>query len=155
MLSLRVDFLFRSYSPRIQTQVHILVGNPQFEIRKTWISVQTPLVNISVILGNLHSSVSESLNLFVCKIETVIMLPTRASLVAQMVKNLPAVQETWIWSLGQEDPLEKLDGNQLQYSWLEISMDRGAWWAGVHGVAMSYTWLSDQPFGFVCVCMCA
>ena len=30
-----------------------------------------------------------------------------ASLVAQMVKNLPAMQETWVWSLGQEDPLEK------------------------------------------------
>ena len=29
------------------------------------------------------------------------------SFVAQMVKNLPAIQETWIWSLGQEDPLEK------------------------------------------------
>ena len=32
---------------------------------------------------------------------------TGASLVAQMVKNLPAIQETWVWSLGQEDPLEK------------------------------------------------
>ena len=31
----------------------------------------------------------------------------RASLVAQMVKNLPAMQENWVWSLGQEDPLEK------------------------------------------------
>ena len=30
-----------------------------------------------------------------------------ASLVAQMVKNLPAMQETWVQSLGQEDPLEK------------------------------------------------
>ena len=30
-----------------------------------------------------------------------------ASLVAQMVKNLPVMQETWIWSLGQEDPLER------------------------------------------------
>ena len=30
-----------------------------------------------------------------------------ASLVAQMVKNLPAMQETWVKSLGQEDPLEK------------------------------------------------
>ena len=30
-----------------------------------------------------------------------------ASLVAQMVKNLPAMQETWIPSLGREDPLEK------------------------------------------------
>ena len=28
------------------------------------------------------------------------------SLVVQMVKNLPAIQETWVWSLGQEDPLE-------------------------------------------------
>ena len=31
----------------------------------------------------------------------------RASLVAQLVKNLPAMQETWVWSLGWEDPLEK------------------------------------------------
>ena len=31
----------------------------------------------------------------------------RAVLVAQMVKNLPAMQETWVKSLGQEDPLEK------------------------------------------------
>ena len=31
----------------------------------------------------------------------------RASLMAQMVKNLPAMQETWVQSLGQEDPLEK------------------------------------------------
>ena len=30
-----------------------------------------------------------------------------ASLVAQLVKNLPAVWETWVWSLGWEDPLEK------------------------------------------------
>ena len=31
----------------------------------------------------------------------------RASMVAQMVKNLPTVQETWVRSLGREDPLEK------------------------------------------------
>ena len=31
----------------------------------------------------------------------------RATLVAQSVKNLPAMQETWVQSLGQEDPLEK------------------------------------------------
>ena len=31
----------------------------------------------------------------------------RASLIAQLVKNLPAVQETWVRSLGWEDPLEK------------------------------------------------
>ena len=31
----------------------------------------------------------------------------RASLMAQMVKNVPVMQETWVWSLGQEDPMEK------------------------------------------------
>ena len=34
--------------------------------------------------------------------------------------------------------------NPLQYSCLENSMDRGAWWATVHGVTKSWTWLSDQ-----------
>ena len=38
----------------------------------------------------------------------------RASLVAQMVKNMPAVQETWVQSLGPEDPLEK--GMATHYS---------------------------------------
>ena len=32
----------------------------------------------------------------------------RAPLAAQTVKNLPAMQETWVQSLGQEDPLEKI-----------------------------------------------
>ena len=40
-----------------------------------------------------------------------------ASLVAQMVKNLPTIWETWVQSLGWEDPLE--EGTPLQYSWLE------------------------------------
>ena len=34
-----------------------------------------------------------------------------ASLVAQLVKNPPAMQETWVWSLGWEDPLEKGKAN--------------------------------------------
>ena len=49
------------------------------------------------------------------------------SLVAQIVKDLPAMQETWVRYLGQEDPLEKGNGKPLQYSGLENSMDRGAW----------------------------
>ena len=52
-----------------------------------------------------------------------------AFIVAQMVKNLPAMQETWVRFLGQEDPLEKGNGNPLQYSCLENPMDRGVWWA--------------------------
>ena len=38
---------------------------------------------------------------------------------------------------------EEGNGNPLQYSCLENSMDRGAWWATVHGVAKSWTRLSD------------
>ena len=47
----------------------------------------------------------------------------RASLVAQMVKNLPAIQETQVQSLGQEDPLEKGKATHSQYSGLENFMD--------------------------------
>ena len=66
-----------------------------------------------------------------------------ASLVAQTVKHLPVMGETWVQSLGQEDPLEILVGNPLQYSCLENYMDEGAWWALVHGVAKSRIQLSN------------
>ena len=62
-----------------------------------------------------------------------------ASLVAQMLKNLPVMRETWVWSLPWQDP----HGNPFQYSCLENSMNRGAWQATLHGVAESRTWLSD------------
>ena len=44
------------------------------------------------------------------------------------------------------------NGNPLQYSCLEISMGGGAWWATVHGVAKSWTWLSDFNFTFTSLC---
>ena len=44
-----------------------------------------------------------------------------------MEKNLPAMQETGVRSLGREDALEKEWLPVLQYSYLENSMDRGAW----------------------------
>ena len=54
----------------------------------------------------------------------------RASLLAQMVKNPPAMWETSVQSLGWEDPLEKgmatPSKNTPQYSCLENPMDRGA-----------------------------
>ena len=56
-----------------------------------------------------------------------------------MVKNTPAMQETQVGSLGREDPLEKGMGNPLQCSCLENSVDRGIWWARVHGVTESWT----------------
>ena len=66
-----------------------------------------------------------------------------ASLVAQRLKRLPAMRETWVQSLGWEDFPGEGNGNPLQYSCLENPMDRGAWWATVHRVTKSWTWLSD------------
>ena len=57
---------------------------------------------------------------------------------AQTVKNLPAVQETWVQSLDWEIPGEG-NGNLLQYPCLENPMDRGAWLATVHGVEKRWT----------------
>ena len=49
------------------------------------------------------------------------------SLVAQMVKHLPAMRETRVRSLGREDSPGEGNGNSLQYSCLENSMDGEAW----------------------------
>ena len=62
---------------------------------------------------------------------------------AQMVKNPPAMWETWVPFLGWADSPGEGNGNPLQYSCLENSMDRGAWWAIVHEVTKSQTQLSD------------
>ena len=56
-----------------------------------------------------------------------------------VVKNLPAKAgdiETRVLFLGREDPLEE---GMATHSCLENPMDRGAWWATVHGVAKSQT----------------
>ena len=39
------------------------------------------------------------------------------------------MEETWVQSLGQEDPLEEGTATQVQYSYLENPRDGGAWWA--------------------------
>ena len=59
-----------------------------------------------------------------------------------MVRNLPATQETQVWSLGQEDPLEKEMATH-QCSGLEISMDRRTWQDIAHGFVKCQTQLSD------------
>ena len=52
---------------------------------------------------------------------------------AEMVKNLPAMQETQVRSLGREDPPGERNGNPLQYSCLRNPMDRGACWTSPWG----------------------
>ena len=62
-------------------------------------------------------------------------------LVTQLVRKPPAMQETWVRSLGWEDPPGEGKGYPLQYSGLENSMD-----CIVHRVAKSQTQLSDFHF---------
>ena len=83
-----------------------------------------------ILLNNLYLS---------CKVEHTPSISLRASLVAQMIKNLHTIQENRVLSLGQEDSPGEGNGYALQYSCWENSMDSGAWWASVHGVTKSQT----------------
>ena len=62
-----------------------------------------------------------------------------ASLVAQMVKNPPAMWESWVQSLGREDPLEKSMATHSSILAWRIPMDQGAWQATVYGVTKNWT----------------
>ena len=64
---------------------------------------------------------------------------------AHTIKNLPAIWETWIRSLGWEDPMEEGMATHSSILAWRIPMDRGAWWATVHGVAKKRTRLTN-PF---------
>ena len=66
-----------------------------------------------------------------------------ASLVAQSVQTLSAMQKTWFQSLDQEDPLEKEMATHSSILAWRIPMDRGAWRGTVPGVTKSRTLLSD------------
>ena len=63
------------------------------------------------------------------------------SLVGSVVRICLSMQETQVYSLGWEDPLEK---EMATHSILGSSMDRGAWQATVHGVTTSWTWLNNN-----------
>ena len=61
------------------------------------------------------------------------------SWLAKTKKNLAAMWETWVRSLGGEDPLQEgMETHSGILTW-RILMDRGAWWAAVHGVTKSWT----------------
>ena len=79
-----------------------------------------------------------------------------------MVKNLPAIQETWVQFLGEEGPLEKtMNGYPLQHSCLESPTDRGAWQASPWGRrvrhdratdAVTFTFSAAALFTFGVMC---
>ena len=62
---------------------------------------------------------------------------------AQTVRNLPAMQETWVRSLGVEDALEESMASHSSILVWRIPMDKGAWRATVHGVAESQIRLNN------------
>ena len=94
--------------------------------------------------------VGDTLTLYAFMLKWSPVLRCCASLVAQRLKRLPAMQETRIWSLGREDSPGEGNGNPLQYSCLENPTDGGTWWATVHGVAKSPTGLRDFTFMLRC-----
>ena len=62
-----------------------------------------------------------------------------ASLVAQLAKNPPAMQETLVRSRGREDPLEEGMATRCSILAWRSSTDRGAWWCAVPGVGKNWT----------------
>ena len=114
------------------TRVHV-----SFQIRVFIFSGHIPKSGVIRSYGSFFFFLTELYNLFQFSpgIEPRAIV-LRASLVAQLVKNLPAIQETWVPSLGWEDPLEKgkaaTHASILTYT--------------VHGVAQSQTRLSDFHF---------
>ena len=84
--------------------------------------------------------------LLACK-QIFIFIYAGASLVAQMVRNPPAMQGIWVQCMDWEDPLEK---GMTTHSSIKASMDRGAWQPTVHGVAKSQTPLNDFNFTYLC-----
>ena len=66
-----------------------------------------------------------------------------ASLVARMIKKLPAMRDTWVRSLSWEDPLQESMATHSSILAWRTPMDRGASRATVHGIAKSQTRLRD------------
>ena len=64
-----------------------------------------------------------------------------ASFVAQLVKNLPAMQETWVQSFSWKEPMEKGKATYVSILAWRIPKDRGTWQATFHRVTKSQTWL--------------
>ena len=114
-------------------------------------------VQFQCILCVTHTRLTNSLNIFLL-LETILgffffffwVWVGVSSLMAQMVKNLPAMMETCVQSLKdwrsslQGRSSGEGNGNPLQDSCWENSMDRGAWRAIVHGVSKSWTLLSED-----------
>ena len=132
----KVWLLYFFYSKREHFELHLFGGvfcNPSglkdhlFAVHQGAISVSTPW------------SCGWCLNLVPTPVSA------GASLVAQLVKNLPAMQETWVRFLGREDPLEKEMAIHSSILAWRIPMDSGAWQATVYGVTRVGHDLATKP----------
>ena len=102
-------------------------------IDRIWASLVAQMIEKHSLLKN-TKKIRSHLTHMVRKLFVLYIDRIWASLVAQMIENLSAMWYTQVWSLGREDPPGEGNDYLLQYSCLENSMDRGAWWAIVHGV---------------------
>ena len=109
-----------------------------YTVEYYWAIKRNEIGSFLVIWMNLESVIQSE----VCQKEKTKYLI--ASLGAQMVKNLSSKQETWVRLVSWEDSLEEGMASHSSIPAWRIPMDRGAWWATVHGVTKSRTRLSDQ-----------
>ena len=117
----------------------------------SFISRRLPLMYSSVVSSYLSSLgfdvvVNESVTWFPlpnCVSCQPFVLHIRAFWVAQLIKNPPAMRETWVRSLAWEDPLEESMAAHSSILVWRIPKDRGAWQTTFHGVAKSQTGLSN------------
>ena len=109
--------------------------------RTDWFDLLTVQGILKSLLQHYSSKASSALNLLYGPTLTSVYdyWKKQASLVAQMVKNPPAMLETWVQSLGWEDSLKEGMVTHSSFLAWRIPTDRGAPWATVHGVAKSQT----------------
>ena len=108
-----------------------------------WLDLLAVQRTLKSLLQHYSSKASSALNLLYGPTLTSVYdyWKKQASLVAQMVKNPPAMLETWVQSLGWEDSLkEGMVTHSSILAWT-IPMDKGAWCATVHRISKSQTQL--------------
>ena len=104
---LRTIFFYVYYA--LFLSVHLEIGGIfSFILQKEDVKLQKKYLDCVLVPQSTHG---QKLQRVICallkKTLDLTLGISRASLVAQLVKKLPAMQETWVWSLGWKDPLEK------------------------------------------------
>ena len=140
-------YTFQTVNPRSRGRLHTCDHVPEVSFLSALCLEITAFVRHSIILLLIRTGAVTRVmyNYYIVTANVLIIYKytkCTTSLVAQRVKNPPAVQDTWVWSLGWEDLLEA--GTAIHFSMLawRIPMDRTAWQAAVHGVTKSQTQLN-------------